>query len=381
MESALSTSKFANIDKLRGFAALSVLVYHVIEHTHWNDFPAQGFNFWWRIGWMGVDLFFVISGFVIFLSANALYDKYGENWRRVYSVHRLARIAPLYFLTLAIFWCLISPELLLLPWKDLLFQLITHALFIHNLFPSTQGAINGVNWSIGVEMQFYVFVLLAFNWLRRASPGMVLFVLCGVASLWKFGLFLLFPDATVAQRWFMTIQLPGTLDEFGFGIAACKLMMSHRRELPALINPWQRLGLMILGVSMMLFLFLQVGQYWDSLWVVTFFRIIMGLAGALLILAATAYPERVPFHLLRPLDYLGEISYGIYLWHLPVILSLQRLNLPAGSQFLTLTIIVTILLAALSYHLLERPWLMKGRTYAPVLDKESSILNVLHRSP
>lgn len=54
---------FPLIDVLRGFAAITVLVYHVIEHFHWTAFPTEGLLSWFRIGWMGVDLFFVISGF------------------------------------------------------------------------------------------------------------------------------------------------------------------------------------------------------------------------------------------------------------------------------------------------------------------------------
>jgi peptidoglycan/LPS O-acetylase OafA/YrhL len=60
---------FPLIDVLRGFAALSVLVYHVIAHFDWTRFSTSGPLVWFRIGWMGVDLFFVISGFVITLSA------------------------------------------------------------------------------------------------------------------------------------------------------------------------------------------------------------------------------------------------------------------------------------------------------------------------
>ena len=53
---------FPNLDLLRAFAAISVLVLHVIELTGWKNFPIEGPLTWFRIGWMGVDLFFVISG-------------------------------------------------------------------------------------------------------------------------------------------------------------------------------------------------------------------------------------------------------------------------------------------------------------------------------
>jgi peptidoglycan/LPS O-acetylase OafA/YrhL len=57
--------RFPLIDALRGIAALLVLIYHVIEISGWQSFPSSGIALLFRIGWIGVDLFFVISGFVI----------------------------------------------------------------------------------------------------------------------------------------------------------------------------------------------------------------------------------------------------------------------------------------------------------------------------
>ena len=72
---------FPMIDVLRGFAALTVIVYHVIEHLAWKDFPLKGLiGDWFQLGWMSVDLFFVISGFVIVLSAVKSYEKFECSW-------------------------------------------------------------------------------------------------------------------------------------------------------------------------------------------------------------------------------------------------------------------------------------------------------------
>jgi peptidoglycan/LPS O-acetylase OafA/YrhL len=59
--------------------------------------------------------------------------------------------------------------------------------------------------------------------------------------------------------------------------------------------------------------------------------------------------------------YLGTISYGIYLWHLPVILALKRVTWVDGPQALPSVLVLTVLFAALSWHFFERPLMMRFR--------------------
>jgi peptidoglycan/LPS O-acetylase OafA/YrhL len=139
---------FPNINLLRAFAALLVLVYHVIELGPWPDFPSSGPLLTFRAGWVGVDLFFVISGFVIGLSAIRLYRDGDSDYRRTFMRRRLARIVPLYLVTCVAFLILVQPAVLSLPWPKLLVQFASHLLFLHNLHPALHGAINGPNWSV-----------------------------------------------------------------------------------------------------------------------------------------------------------------------------------------------------------------------------------------
>ena len=101
---------------------------------------------------MGVDLFFVISGFVIGLSAFAEIDRSGANdFKWAFFSRRLIRIVPLHYLTILVFIVFISPELL---FSNFWSNLFTHLLFVHNLTINLHGAINGSNWSLATEMQF-----------------------------------------------------------------------------------------------------------------------------------------------------------------------------------------------------------------------------------
>lgn len=112
MQQAKCPTYFETIDILRGFAALSVVVYHVIELFNWTEFPSTGPMLWFRTGWMGVDLFFVISGFVIGLSAFSEIDRSGPtHFHGAFFARRVARIVPLHYLTMLVFIVFIQPEL------------------------------------------------------------------------------------------------------------------------------------------------------------------------------------------------------------------------------------------------------------------------------
>ncbi len=80
----------------------------MIEHTKWAEFPTGGPFVWFRMGWAGVDLFFVISGFVITYSAARLYFA-SPRFRQLYAMHRLVRIVPLYLLTGVVYVVFVDP--------------------------------------------------------------------------------------------------------------------------------------------------------------------------------------------------------------------------------------------------------------------------------
>ena len=168
---ARPSAHFPMIDVLRGFAAVTVIVYHVIEHLKWEAFPNSGPAVWFRLGWMSVDLFFVISGFVITMSAVRGISKSNSRreFRREYLRRRLTRIVPLHYLTCLVYVVFVLPAMLSMP--RIGWHLWTHAAFVHNWHPATQGSINGVNWSLGVEMQFYLIVMLAAGWLPSSRSS------------------------------------------------------------------------------------------------------------------------------------------------------------------------------------------------------------------
>lgn len=359
---------FAGVDILRGFAAVSVLVYHVVIFWEWRSFPVSGPLSWFRIGWMGVDLFFIISGVVIGLTAFAAVDRDGPRaFRAIFVKRRLLRIAPLYYLTSFFFVVLVVPETIHSGfWANAL----THALFIHNLFPAWHGAINGVTWSLGVEMQFYALMLVLAPWLRQASCWRILASFVAVAWLWRYSTWAIVAPrdtASAVHLWLVSTQLPGLLDEFVAGILTARFIRSERGRaaLDALSKHRGHWLVAAALVAIILWLLLQLfwayASFWYFPWLVTFFRTLLGGVFAGLVILACAIPVRNFPLPLSGMRYLGTISFGIYLWHLPVVLLLKKLIHVTPLDALALTLCFTLTLAAISWQYFERPLIQRYR--------------------
>ncbi|HEY9143918.1 MAG TPA: acyltransferase [Arenimonas sp.] len=358
---------YPGIEILRAVAALMVLVYHAIEHGQWASFPQQGPLLLFRMGWLGVDMFLVISGFVIALAVIGGVAKASSlaDFRQDFATRRWRRIAPLYFLTILVFLFMVQPGLLLQAWETLAWHLGTHALFVHNMTVATHGSINGPNWSVALEMQFYLLMMLAGPWLVRQRPWHVLALLVGIALAWRAATFVLMGGsaANLVEMHIFTTQLPGSLDQFAVGIALAMVVSSNRRFAAAVAPGWIRfLGWLVVTVVLVtaaMAVFWPRGDYWPHWPMVVGWRTLVALSVGGLIMAAMALPE-VLVRLSRPLRYLGEISFGIYLWHLPVLLTLLGAGMTGGVPLLVTALVGTLALASFSWHFVEKPWLQRA---------------------
>lgn len=362
------------IDVLRGFAAISVVVYHVVEHFSWTDFAVSGPLVWFRIGWMGVDLFFVISGFVISLSAFALIDKRdaslggspgGRGFHRDFVERRLRRIVPLHYLTCLVFLIFAAPTLL--ASGAVTRNILSHLGFYHNLNTDWAGAINGPNWSVAVEVQFYLLILVLAPVLRTCRWWLIPLVAVPVAWAWRYGAVVAVPiDPVVGPyfRFWASTQLPGTLDQFAAGILLARFMRwgGPARLAPAL-SPMIRAALCACGAAALMWATLALywprASFWDVPAMVVFWRTLAAFSFTAVVLAACALNFRWLIRLSTPLRYLGTISYGIYLWHLSVLLSIKQTGLFHEDHALILVLGFTLILAAGSWHLFEKPLLTR----------------------
>jgi peptidoglycan/LPS O-acetylase OafA/YrhL len=353
---------FPSIDILRGFAALSVVVYHIIEHFNWVDFPSSGIWLWFRIGWMGVDLFFVISGFVIGMAAFASLEKHGPNsFRRNFFQRRMVRIVPLHYLTMLVFVVFVTPILLFQEfWKNL----GLHLVFLHNLFPNFHGAINGSSWSLGTEMQFYLLIMLITPWLYKAHSLKVALCFVLVAWAWRYGVVLNVPlnsEVGPFNIFVAATQLPGMLDEFVAGIILAKFMQTKKgSDWVAASTNKPAAGVMLLLSAVLLYtmlsLFWQYASFWNHTFMVVLFRTLIAISfAAVLLTACLITPTGLARKMLAPLSYLGTVSYGIYLWHLPVVLSIKKIDWLPVQKALPIILILTIVFSMVSWHFFEQP--------------------------
>ena len=351
------------LDGLRGLAIAWVLIYHLHEyiprlwpeHTAFRESGtiahAMGFL------WVGVDLFYVLSGF--FIGSAVLRP---QEWRPLaFLKSRFTRILPAYYISMVLVVLLLNRDLLsgIQGWANI----GMHLLMLHTLQEWTIFAINGPYWTLGVEFGFYLFMLaFAPVWRTRAGWKMLLLMLA-VCYVWRAALVAGQPPAA---RFFWGAQLPGALDEFAFGIAVA--LARERGWFDRLAPRALIWGTILALVSTLLFLAcmrhlvrLQT-DYWMHLNTVLFLRTLLGLGFALLIAAflLLAHGRILPWVIRwSGLGWLGAVSYSTYLYHVPVILLMHRAmgdRAFPGWIWIATTVVVTFAISYGSYRWVEQRW-------------------------
>ncbi len=210
------------LDGLRGFAILLVVWYHARLVSGQSFGPFDPIV---QAGYLGVDLFFFVSGFCLFYPyAKCARDGKPQPSTRRFFQRRLLKIVPSYLLALFTFAALYHAQFG--TFSNLAMHVAAHLAFVHTLLPATFGSISGPLWTIGVEVQFYLIFPLIVPWFRR-SPLLgyaALFVLAETYRL-AIGAF-----APAPSFWWIN-QLPAFVDVFGAGMLAAYVIggIHHQR--------------------------------------------------------------------------------------------------------------------------------------------------------
>lgn len=374
-------SRDGGLDGLRGLAAVSVLLFHVwlFNDAHTTTRRDGLLDYFFVELKLGLYMFFALSGFLLvrpFL--RAALDRRPLPRLRPYARHRLARIAPAYWISLvgaaAMLLAVGGSAIKQMPAAADIWQ---HFFFAQNFTQDTIMQLNPAAWSLPVELAFYALVPLIGLAAVFASRGMrgsigVAVAVGAIASLMIAG-GLWWNMETVGMTSVYRLALPGMLPYFGLGmLAAIAASLWERRSGHTTNRAANRVpsavfgaGLLVLAAAIYNY---ERNVYSETLQVI---RDIPAAAGFALIIAGVAMStNRSRFGRAlasRPLIALGTVSYGVYLWHVPLLLAGRSANLlPEGTVLASMIVLtISIALGALSWHFVERPsivWARKPRT-------------------
>ncbi|GGJ92345.1 acyltransferase [Pseudomonas matsuisoli] len=349
------------IDGLRALAVLPVLAFHA---------GISGFSG----GFAGVDVFFVISGYLItkIISEEMKSGKF--NFLDFYKRRSLRILPPLYIVILA---TLLLGYIFLLPVErhELAKSALSSVLFSSNIFFwTTSGYFDGAaelapllhTWSLGVEEQFYIIfpivLLVAYRFFRSKLLLLVGLMVVGSFALSVVGV-IYKPKATF-------YLLPFRAWELGIGALIALSSIESSRYLGA---KHVRTGLGLLGLSLIAFayIYLDAGKAFPG-----YNAIYPCLGAALIILAGR---DSVSGRLLsvRPLVYVGLISYCLYLWHWPVVVYLNMVTDYSVLSKALIVISLSFALAIASRHLIEIPFRSKLKVMHPTRAAFASTASIL----
>ena len=327
--------------------------------------------------WTGVHLFFVLSGFLLFLP----YARWIQGGRerpsaRLFYKRRFLRIVPAYWASLVIL-SLAGPKT-----SGSLIDTLVHAVFLQNLSQKTVYSINGVFWTMAVEVQFYA-VLPLLAWAlyllaRRVGPWIALAIfvpalaLVSASNVWLQSVPALAGNSLIYNVALRPEALTYWINIFGFGIACAMIYVAIQRNgqvLSLLKGRWSRWSMERVAT----WAFALAALFWLALTFIPALHptpwndIGFGLTYALALLGILFGSQliRRPFEW-RPVRFVGLISYSLYIWHLVIMRLAEPLLLAisptprVGVGFL-IECFVGIPVAYASYLLFERPFIAARR--------------------
>nr|AUN36060.1 O-antigen acetylase [uncultured bacterium] len=332
--------RIPQLDALRGIAILLVIAWHYLANAEGVS-PGSALAYaqaLFRLTWSGVDLFFVLSGFLI--GGILLENRTAKNYFRVFYVRRFCRILPLYAVVLVAFYLLPLGTWL----KDGAAPWWVYVTFTQNFWMAQTGNFTpnflNVTWSLAIEEQFYLTLPLIIRltppkWLPRVALA------CAIAApLLRTAVYFLQPYGAVAAY----VLMPCRMDALMLGVFGA-WFVRNREGGDRLL--YIVLGVTFLGVPPLVvanqgigsLLMSTIGYSWLSL--MYFSLVIVAVRSACRVFR------------LRLLAYTGVLAYGLYLFHQPIRGLLQagpaRLN-----YVLPFALAAVYVLAHLSWYNFEK---------------------------
>jgi len=338
----MAEKKDNNFNLVRIYLSLSVLFFHAFELSGQKElsFLNRIFNVD-----RAVDAFFIISGYLIMKS----YERSASG--KEYFIKRIRRIYPAYLVvvTLCALLCfLVStyPPAEYFRSPIVYKYLLANALFLNFIQPDLPGvfdnnlfhAVNGSLWTLKVEIGYYLLVPLIVALRGKIRPALLYGLLFALSVAWYLTMLHLYGTRHDSLFLFLSRQLPGELFYFILGAAAT---LVDEKPLFRKMLAW-------LGIPATLLLFLPLGT----------------IAGSLM-LAIAVFFFALSLPVVRYRYRKEDISYGLYIYHFPVMQVLIGMGVYHSSPMmgLVMSFLITTILALLSWLLIEKPFITKS--YAP----------------
>ncbi len=375
----VSSKRIPELDGLRGLAILLVLLGHFFGGTIavppdsiWVYVPLS-----LRLTWSGVDLFFVLSGFLI--GGILLDHREATNYYKVFYLRRTCRIFPVYYLLLFLFYALIAfGASRISPWLfDKPLPAVAYLTYTQNIwsvwFVANYGYPAfwpGVTWSLAIEEQFYVIISAIIRKWTKFLPWLLAGVII-LAPLLRIYCYNAFPLGGLMNY----LCLPMRADALLLGVLAAYVLRRERaRQWIVSHSNVLVIALAILGGGLVLLnawrqeLALSGSWVMNTIgysWVEVFYTCLL-----LLVVTQT---RSAPAALFRNgvLRWLGELSYSLYLIHIPVLglchaLAFKKAPVITNIRELLVTLgalVISLLLALISWKLIEQRIIRWGRSF------------------
>lgn len=359
------------IDGLRALSILAVLAFHGVGFLD----LLLGKN-----GWLGVDIFFVISGFLISRIALAEIENRGRWNVRRFFLNRILRITPAIWVLLSVY-AIVNPH-------ESASNLDAILLAVVNLtdYDVALGFKHSIDsglafcWSLAVEEKFYLFFPLIILLYRRFRTPLVMLGLLTVAEMWKFIQINLGADSLRMLGAFDT-----RFDEILIGCLVASLL-DRKNDFPLIFKV---LGQPLASTALILVILYYIRCFvlpstlvslsQKHLWWLFLMPMFAALVG-LLLLSLTISQQNGKACLLSrvlscsPLRFIGKISYSLYLWHSFAFLLVLNSTVPLGWPLDTAKSLLAVLFALISYSVIEQPFL-RIKKHTNLLFQEKTLAN------
>ncbi len=377
---------FPGLNGLRFWAALIVILHHVEQFKLWQKMPNYfTIPFIESVGHQGVALFFVLSGFLITYLLLAEYQKTHHIAVKNFYIRRVLRIWPLYYLIMLIAFFILPHFITIGPVSQLhehfTLKILLFLFMLPNVLRVTEAPVVGANqaWSVGVEEQFYIlWPLLIRTFRKHLLKFLIIFIILkfSVTVIMAITLdHILSPDfrymmyLRTIQRFWDLFQI----EQMSFGAIGAYVLFHKKEKILNIIYLPVTQILMAIGIVILLLTrFLFIGH-----------TLLEALIFVVLIINISTNKK---FHLKLENSwyaYLGNISYGIYMYHTLCIaitmtilqkIGLDKENWIAFNALLyTASIILTIALAGLSYKYYESYFLTLKQKFMIIISSTKKV--------